>query len=171
MDKNTNLYRRIFSSHPHATILFGLVDGIIEDVNDSALTLYGYGREEMIGLPLSALTAGPEAKLNKRKDGTMIMIESHRSIMNVGGREVGVSVIRELPEELPPQNGPAASELSFRRLADGVARDVNDLLAGIQSLTETSIKALPEADPMRKDLEEVQRSTIRAAKLTRPLLN
>ena len=170
MDKGTDLYRRIFSSHPNATILFGLVDGIIVDVNDSALSLYGYGREEMVGLPLSALAAGPEAKLNKRKDGTMLMIEAHRSVMKVDGREVGMSVIRELPAELASQQEPAASELNFRRLADGVAHDLNDLLVGIRSRTETSIKALPKADPVRKDLEEVRLSSIRAEKLTRPLL-
>jgi PAS domain-containing protein len=170
MDKNTELYRQIFSNHPHATILFGLADGVIEDVNDSALSLYGYVREEMIGLPLSALSAEPEAKLNKRKDGTMLMIEAHRSVMKVDGREVGLSVIRELSPALPDRREAPDSERRFRRLADGVAHDVNDLLVGIKSLAEASIKALPAADPVRKDLEEVRLSTMRAALLTRPLL-
>jgi PAS domain-containing protein len=170
MDKNSDLYRGIFSTHPHATIVFGLVDGIIEDANDSALALYGYGREELIGLPLSALSAQPEAQLNRRKDGTMLMIEAHRSVMKVGGREIGVSVVRELPPEQLSRPAWADSERSFRLLAGGVAQDVNDLLVGILSLTETSIKTLPEADPLRKDLEAVRLSSIRAAKLTAPLL-
>jgi PAS domain S-box-containing protein len=169
MDTNTDLYRRIFSSHPDATILFGLVDGIIEDVNDAALAMYGYGREEMIGLPLSALSAEPEAKLHKRKDGEWILIEAHRSVLKVDGREVGVSVVREFPAALPTQLELAASELSFRRLADGVAHDLNNILIGIRSFAETSIKALPEADPVRKDLDEILLSSMRASKLILPL--
>ena len=158
---DTDLYRRIFTTHPHATILFGLIDGIIEDVNDSALALYGYERKEMIGLHISALSAEPEARLNKRKDGTILAIEAHRSVMNIDGREVGYSVIREIS---------AASEVNFRRLADTIARDLNEIQTGIRGLTEASIKSLGKGDPARKGLEEVLLSSMRATKLTSPLL-
>ena len=154
MDHSADLYRRIFSSHPHATILFGLMDGLIVDVNDAALMLYGYGREEMVGLPLSALSAEPEAKLHKRKDGSILLIEAHRSTLSVEGREVGVSVIREIPGEA--------------HIGAKATRDLKVILASILSLTEMSIKAVPATDPARADLEEVRRLSLRAAKLATP---
>lgn len=169
MDKNTDLYRRIFSSDLHPTILFGLMDGLIEDVNDAALTLYGYDRGEMVGLPFSALSAAPEAKLHKRKDGSILLIEANRTTLSVGGREVGVAVIREISAASSLALEPAVSESRFRLLADGVAQDLSGLLTSILSLTEMAIRALPVEDPSRLDLEEVRRLSLRAAKLSLPL--
>ena len=149
MDTNTDLYREIFSGHPHATVLFGLSDGVILDVNDAALALYGYGREEMIGLSYSALSADPEAKVHKRKDGSTLMIEAQRSTFIVEGREVGVAMIREMPVVRS-------------------ARDLSGVLASILNVTEMAIAALPAADPARLNLEEVRRLSLRAAKLAMP---
>jgi PAS domain-containing protein len=101
MGKNTEGYRFIFAGRPHPTIVFGLIDGLIEEVNDAALALYGYSREEMIGLPYTALSAQPEAKLHKRKDGSLLAIEADHSTVSVAGREVGVSVLREIPVPRP----------------------------------------------------------------------
>ncbi|MDD5301586.1 MAG: PAS domain S-box protein [Elusimicrobia bacterium] len=147
MVNNPDLYRRVFSSHPHATIVFGLMDGLIEDVNDAALALYGYARSEMLGLPFSALSAEPEAILHKRKDGSVLSIEAHRTTMNIDGREVGVAVIREIP----------------------AARDLGGILALILGLAETAIRALPRTDPARPDLEEARRLVLLAAKASAPL--
>lgn len=147
VDKDTGLYRGIVSSHPHAAVLFGLTDGVILDVNDAALALYGYRRGEMIGLSYSALFADPEAKVHRRKDGSKLMIESHRSTLSVEGREVGVAVIRDL---------------SSAGRAGGLARDLDGLLA--------SIVRLVNAAPPRKDLDEIRSLSLRAAELTRRLL-
>ncbi len=98
MGQTSDASRRIFSSQPDPTILFGLIDGRIEDANDAALAMYGYAREEMIGLPLTALSADPSAKLHKRKDGSLLAIEASHTTLKHEGREKGVSVIRELSE-------------------------------------------------------------------------
>lgn len=148
MDKNTDLYRGLFSGHPHATVLFGLADGIILDVNAAALAMYGYGREEMIGLSYSQLFADPEAKVHKRKDGSPLMIEAHRTTLSVGGREVGVAVLRDM------SRSPAVS--------GGLARDLDGLLTAIVGLTK--------AAPARKELDEIRSLSLRASKLAHRLL-
>jgi PAS domain S-box-containing protein len=55
------------------------------------------------------------------------------------------------------------------RLAGGVAHDFNNLLTGIHGFAQLALDRLP-ADPVRADLEQIQRSADRAAGLTRQLL-
>lgn len=148
MNMNTDVYRSIFTSHPHATVLFGLLDGVICDVNDAALALYGYGRDEMIGLSYSALSAGPEARLHRRKDGTTLAVETHRSTLTVAGREVGVSVIRDISSTSAP--------------GAVIANGINDLLAAIVAITDV--------EPLRKEYEAIRTLSLRAAELARRLL-
>jgi PAS domain S-box-containing protein len=123
MATNSEVYRHVFLSHPHATILFGLIDGRIEEANDAALALYGYGREELIGLPFAALSAPPEAKVHKRKDGSLLAIEEHRSTLNLDGLEIGVLVIRELVDRRAPAG-------------------LGEIVASLGGLTARSLKSL-----------------------------
>ncbi len=87
----------IYSTRPHATVVFGLIDGLILGANDAALALYGYTREELVGMKYALLSAEPDVKVHKRKDGSKLMVEFQHSTESVEGREVGVSVIRPLP--------------------------------------------------------------------------
>jgi len=59
---------------------------------------------------------------------------------------------------------------SMGRLAGGVAHDFNNLLAVILSYSGFVLEELPENDPIREDLEEIQRSGELAKVLTRQLL-
>lgn len=100
MDKDTDAYRGLLAPQPHAVVVFGLSDGVILDVNEAALELYGYSRAEMIGLSYAALSAGAETKVHKRKDGSTLVVEADRSTLKVKGREVGVAVIHKRPRAL-----------------------------------------------------------------------
>jgi two-component system, cell cycle sensor histidine kinase and response regulator CckA len=55
-------------------------------------------------------------------------------------------------------------------LAGGVAHDFNNLLTAIQGCLELAVEKLPDESPIRRDLEEVQNASHRAADLTRQLL-
>ena len=56
------------------------------------------------------------------------------------------------------------------RLAGGVAHDFNNLLTVILGRTDIMLHPLPPEDPMRRGIELIRRTAVRAADLTRQLL-
>jgi PAS domain S-box-containing protein len=56
------------------------------------------------------------------------------------------------------------------RLAGGIAHDFNNLLTAILGYSQLSLRRLPDKDPVRRNLEEIQKASDRAASLTRQLL-
>ena len=56
------------------------------------------------------------------------------------------------------------------RLAGGVAHDFNNLLTAIKGYSQISLVMLKEGDPLKENIEEIQKAANRAANLTKQLL-
>jgi PAS domain S-box-containing protein len=56
------------------------------------------------------------------------------------------------------------------QLAGGVAHDFNNLLTAISGYSDLGLRRLGDADPLRKNLEEIKKASTRATSLTRQLL-
>ncbi len=78
--------------------------------------------------------------------------------------------IEEKKKAVEEQFHQAQKMESVGRLAGGVAHDFNNLLTGITGNVSLALMDLPEGDPLRETLEEINQAADSAATLTRQLL-
>jgi len=99
--------------------------------------------------------------------------ELHTNEQRKGDEVVGVlGIIRDVTDRvhLEEQVREAQKLETVGRLAGGVAHDFNNLLTVILGFASKAKDELPEDDPAKADLEEVEEACARAATLTRQLL-
>ena len=73
-------------------------------------------------------------------------------------------------EEIQAQLVQAQKMDAIGALAGGIAHDFNNLLTTIRGYADLAAQEVDEAQPLHKDLQEIQRAAARAANLTRQLL-
>ncbi|HYX68281.1 MAG TPA: PAS domain S-box protein [Terriglobales bacterium] len=95
--------------------------------------------------------------------GSRVQFEGQTAILSTA---VDITDRRALEEQLRQ----ALKMEAVGRLAGGVAHDFNNLLTVIKGHAELLLDRLDRRDPMRAEVEEVQKAADRAASLTRQLL-
>ncbi len=110
--------------------------------------------------------------VHQRKDGSTypVLLTLQRSTQ--GGQDVIVAIGYDITDRqrLEDQLRQAQKMESVGRLAGGVAHDFNNMLNIIMIYTELALRKLGQEEPMRADLEEVQKAAKRSATLTKQLL-
>jgi PAS domain S-box-containing protein len=109
-------YRQLFATVSDAIIVFDAETRRFLDVNESALRLYGYTRDEFLSLTHWSITAEPTAseasirealtgirlevplRYHKKKDGSVFPVEISAGAFVWGGRGVVCGVIRDITE-------------------------------------------------------------------------
>jgi signal transduction histidine kinase/CheY-like chemotaxis protein len=96
------------------------------------------------------------------------------------GKITGIhSTLQDITERKKVEEAMVALQEQFRqsqkmeavgRLAGGIAHDFNNLLTVIRGYTQLSLLELKEGDPLRRNIEEIQKATERGADLTSQLL-
>jgi PAS domain S-box-containing protein len=169
--------------------------GLLFDFNSQFATIFGYERDELIGMSVSDLASPDTRELvthntltgieepyeadGLRKDGSTFPLELHVGAMPFQGRTVRVTSVRDLSAQensrvekahLETQLLQSQKMEAVGRLAGGVAHDFNNLLTTILGNSELMARDLREGDSLLDDLAEITKAAERASALTRQLL-
>lgn len=183
-------YRGLFENAHDAILIIDPESEIVLEANQRACQLYGFSREEFIGMSLEALSIDLSAgKLRiaetlskgervsfettqRRRDGREMFLEVNAALVEYKDQQAILSVNRDITErrQLEDQFRQAQKMEAIGRLAGGVAHDFNNLLTAITGYSQLLMMNLPKDNPIRSDIEEIFKAGERAASLTRQLL-
>jgi PAS domain S-box-containing protein len=135
-------YRQLFATVPDAIFIFDVVTRQFIDVNESALRLYGYTREEFLSLKLSDITAEPvesekavqktlvgkmhtiPIRYHMKKDKTVFPVEASTSMYDLDSRRVICVVVRNITERKRAEEAIKESEERYRMLFERTANPI-----------------------------------------------
>jgi|CXWL01.1.fsa_nt_gi PAS domain S-box-containing protein len=185
-------FARLFSLTPDGVALTRFADGVLLEVNEGFVRLTGRSRDEVLGrsavdLKLWPTPADREAMVRAisrdgtltdfavalvRPDGSVRETRLAGRLVDIDGMRCVLMIIRDVTEQrkLERRLAEAARLESIGRLAGGIAHDFNNLITAISGyghLLEERVADRPEA---LADVQEIVRSSARAADLTAQLL-
>ena len=129
-------YRQLFETVSDAVIVFDARTRQFVDVNDAALQLYGYTKDEFLGMRNWDVTAEPEksdvdigqvltgeltripVRYHKKKDGTVFPTEISASALTIGGRHVLCAAIRDITDQRRASESLRKSEQRYRAIVE-----------------------------------------------------
>jgi PAS domain S-box-containing protein len=178
-----------------AAIMVTDADSIIRSVNPAFTDLYGYGADEVVGIPARGL--GAESRdaafwealfstiektgeawtgqiINRRRDDSLVEVEMTISaILDESGRISGfIEIARDLSREreLEAQLRQAEKMEAIGQLASGIAHDFGNLLQVLSSSATVLARRLGPADPAYREIERISTAVDHGQGLTRQLL-
>jgi hypothetical protein len=190
--------RLLFEGNPQPMWVFDVATLAFLAVNDAAVRVYGYDRDEFLHMTVMdfrpdedpAIWLHPGERLigkrgevavtrHQKKDGTVVDVEIVSHEVMWGQTKARLVMVSDISDRARTQAALQQSEEQLRqaqkmdavgRLASGIAHDFNNLLTAIQGYSEMLLRDAPPEDPHRSDLEEIRRAADRGALLTRQLL-
>jgi two-component system, cell cycle sensor histidine kinase and response regulator CckA len=197
LQESENKFHAVFENGRDAIFIHDL-EGRFLDVNREACDRLNFTRDEMLGLKTQDISAPDQAlreperiaqlirirhqlsvTAHRRRDGTFVPVEINSQMIRLGGRDLVLSVCRDLTERqradarqksLEDQLRQSQKMEAIGQLAGGVAHDFNNILGVIQIQTDL-FKLAGNPSPAHRDFAtEICRAAERAANLTRQLL-
>jgi PAS domain S-box-containing protein len=114
------------------------------------------------------------------KDGvTRVIVNMNVGLINYHRRIASMGTVKDITERKRAEEERLALQEQLRQsqkmeaighLAGGIAHDFNNLLCIIKGYSQFSLTELKESNPLKENIEEIQKAADRASNLTRQLL-
>jgi PAS domain S-box-containing protein len=191
-------YRTLFEANPHPMWVYDLETLRFLAVNTSAVSHYGYSREEFLAMTIKdirppedipALIANVETVVegldeagvwrHLKRDGSIIEVEITSHVMEFDGRRAKVVLAHDVTEERRAklereQLDRKVQEIqkleSLGVLAGGVAHDFNNILTVILGNASLALNDASPGSPVRECVDQISEAALRAADLCRQML-
>ncbi|MBN2077339.1 MAG: PAS domain S-box protein [Spirochaetes bacterium] len=125
-------FHQLFSVESDAIFLIDNDTGELLEINESAVALYGYGREELLRMKNTDLSAQPDRtrqamadratgipiRYHRKKDGTVFPVEIAASHLTWKGRPVHIAAIRDITKRMRAEELLRESERKYRTLVE-----------------------------------------------------
>lgn len=156
-------YRKVFEVESDALFLVSRSTGKFIDANRAASKIYGYRREELIGMDYAEVSAEPAPaglvvegdktyvplRWHRRKDGTVFPVEISSSYFDFQGDSVHVAAIRDISDRLKAEK--------FREDAmELLERQVRERTASLTAANEQLIREIEERKRTEAELLDHQ---------------
>jgi len=136
LQESEERYRMLFDLDSDALFVIENETGRLLETNSAAVAMYGYGREELLGMRNSDLSAEPQEtrrvstetplapertvrvplRFHRRKDGTVFPVEITGRFFEWQGRGVHIAAIRDIAERRRADEAVLESEHKFATL-------------------------------------------------------
>jgi PAS domain S-box-containing protein len=189
--------RTLVEYAPEAIVVFDVEARRFAHVNENAVRMFGYSRSELRRMGPGELSPpnqpdGTDSEQHIREQmrltiagetpvfewvhrnaaGEDIPCEIHLVRMPATGRTLIRGSITDITERkrLEEQLMQSQKMEAIGRLAGGIAHDFNNLTTAILGYGELTLEEMGDDDPLKPNLEQIQKAAGRAADLTRQLL-
>ncbi len=166
----STMYDLIMQTSPDAIFIYDIDNLKFLEVNDAAVRMYGYKRNELLNMDLTDLYAPEDIQTliessdsknmagtftgpwrHKRKDGSSIMVEISKASLEYKGKRAHINIVRDITEKLESgkkiQYYQAAFEHSGDLIlftdSDGFITSVNDQVTKILGFSKKDLEKRP----------------------------
>ncbi len=174
LSESEEKYRQLFTTELDAIVIFDEETALVKDINDAALNLYGYDREEFLQLKSTDISADPGKaahikkeiivgntqnnllQYQKKKDGTLFPAEVSSGAFLFQNRRMISTIIRDISERIQ-----AEEELEKHRhnLEDQVKKRTSQLASAVAKLKQ-EIEQRKQTQEALQESEEKYRTVL-----------
>ncbi|MDD1702455.1 MAG: PAS domain S-box protein [Methanoregula sp.] len=167
-------YRQLFELDSDALFVTEDVTGKILDVNEAAIAMYGYSRDELLAMTTTDLSAEPEktedlratenenhvtipVRYHRKKDGTVFPVEIAARFLSLKGHNVNIGSIRDISDQVQVYTAVKNANEKLNLLSSVTRHDIVNQLTILRGCVRIAQKT--ETNPaLENTLKKIEKS-------------